>query len=687
MKKIILIILFLCANIGFSQFNFNFNIYNQSGTNIGTSGNIQYVDANSWYLYPKDIDLSATICEGDQINIKNFSSGSLSPSVGNYSLTPSTLWDVKNGYTFNPTGGTPNSWQVYPNGDIIDNQPWSGSSGINYTIPNSTGTGLYAYHTILIAPILNGHFAGVYNSYAGCQRVIALKLKVKKAPKCLSNLKVCDDSLLTNQILGISSGITASNWQPNDPRVVNPIEGTYTVTLSNGNCSYNCSFNIELTNPFQDLITNQFLCSNDLPYMSQYIYDSYPYSISVNGVVVFDEYGNYINTSYFNQTQDQLLFTNSGNYQIVLNYYMDDNNSSVECSKTYNLNISNPINFNHMPTNFIICDSSMDICGPNPPIGNIYNYSWFGPTPNGNQSILLSTNPCFIPQTNGSYNLVVTDENGCTGNHTFTVINQLPTVELGHDIIICDGDYHSIPSINISNQGFDSGNFEITWYHNGNVIQNGGTVLQISPISGTISVVVSSPGSGCQTQIDQIEIIEKECCPEEVNIGMILCPGQAPIFHILNQGYNLPDYTITWYFNGNIIQNGGEILQLSLYGNGVLSVTVEKEGCKNIVSDQISISCDKDVPYHEKINNQANDVMNKSLNIYPNPTNDVVNFVFDKNETGKIEIYSLEGKLVFSNDFKEVTNLSANLSDYQDGIYITRITIGNETTIKKIIKE
>lgn len=328
------------------------------------------------------------------------------------------------------------------------------------------------------------------------------------------------------------------------------------------------------------------------------------------------------------------------------------------------------------------CGSNvLELCGPTPPQGITYNYNW-GSVSTG---LSLSPNQCFSPTQPGDYSLLVTDSNGCsTAIHNFTVSDQLPTVDLGHDIVICKGDYHNLPSINISNQGFENSNLEINWYVNGNLVQTGGTVLQISPTSGTVSVVVSSPG--CHSQIDQIEIIEKICCPEEVNIGIIMCPGQAPIFHILNQGYDLPGYNITWYFNGNVIQNGGEILQMSLYGNGILSVTVGKDGCKGTVSDEIAISCDKDVnsPHKGKENTSYK---TNNLNIYPNPTSDIVNFVFDKSETGKIEIYSLEGRLVYSKEFKETNQLEASLSNYQDGTYIVRITTGDNTIIKKIVKK
>lgn len=76
-----------------------------------------------------------------------------------------------------------------------------------------------------------------------------------------------------------------------------------------------------------------------------------------------------------------------------------------------------------------------------------------------------------------------------------------------------------------------------------------------------------------------------------------------------------------------------------------------------------------------------------TANVFPNPTTDLVNFAFDTNETGKIEIYSLDGKLVFTKDFRENKQLEVSLKDYQDGVYIARITTNGVTISKKIIKE
>lgn len=801
MRKFILFLSLFFTHFIHSQINFNFTVSAIPGGSVSQSAICSSAPWSSVLTF----DLAQFgVCEGQDIMILNNSYGSISGS----SITNATNWDLANGNLVVPQSGSPiwsvSSYVLGPQDNPGQADLWNPNPLIvNFPASLSSAPSTVT-HTMIVAPNLLSTFFGVHTTTLACQNAILLKIIVKKAPLCITDMKLCDTNLLTNSTLGIGAGVTATNWFPSDPRVTTPVEGNYTVTLSNGNCTVNCSFDVEFIKPYQDIIVDQVVCSDALPYSSQYIYDSNPINISVNGVIILQDY-NIVDPSYFNSSADSLVFNSPGNYEIVYNFSIDENGESVDCSKTYNLTISAPIDFAQVPTTVFMCNDNLEICGPTSPNGSNYSYAWYGPSSSGNQSVLLSTDECYMLQTVGGYNLVVTDENGCTANHTFTVTNELPTVELGHDIIICDNDYSTIPLISISNQGFDNSNFVITWYQNGSVIQNGGTVLQVTPTSGTISVVVSLPGSGCHSQIDQIEIINKVCCPEDVNIGIILCQGEEPIFHVLNQGFDNPNIQITWYFQGQIIQNGGEILETSVYGDGELSVSISKEGCPK-VSDSISLSCPDTRPtpcfkfvnpisqftrnsfygpmtintfcagkdvfidgscstnengYHLRIsefnlttwsfitdlyngwvsgtgsapasinlsalagpftpgkiylvslsigsvwasappqfftvvdcprNRSESIVTNEkpnsfNLEIYPNPTKDTLNFIFEKISAGKIDIYSLEGKLIFSKEFEDEKQLEASLSDYSKGIYIAKVTIGNETITKKIIKE
>jgi len=76
-----------------------------------------------------------------------------------------------------------------------------------------------------------------------------------------------------------------------------------------------------------------------------------------------------------------------------------------------------------------------------------------------------------------------------------------------------------------------------------------------------------------------------------------------------------------------------------------------------------------------------------SISIYPNPFSDVIKFNFNGYINGKIETYSLDGKLVFTKDCKEINQLETDLSELENGVYIARITSNDSIITKKIIKE
>ncbi|MFK8038788.1 MAG: T9SS type A sorting domain-containing protein [Crocinitomicaceae bacterium] len=332
-----------------------------------------------------------------------------------------------------------------------------------------------------------------------------------------------------------------------------------------------------------------------------------------------------------------------------------------------------------LPSIFYNCEGNeLEICGPTPPMGVLYTYNWGLVDPNVN----LGTNPCFIPTQPGNYSLTITDNFGChTATHFFTISNNIPTPDLGPDIIACIGDHHGL--ITIANQGFDNTNTVIQWYQGGNLIQTGGTTLQMSyTASVNISVVVTIPG--CEPVRDDVRLIFKICCPDEVQINMIYCPGQDPIFHIIGQGYgDDPTVTITWLLDGDIIQIGGEILQGGYPGDGILTVSISKKGCENLVIDNMVIGCEFPDP-EGRLKTTSKSI---NLDVYPNPTSGLVSLILDQTASGKLTILGLDGKIIISESFSEQSRLKADLTQFERGTYIAKITTDNETIVEKVVKQ
>ncbi len=84
--------------------------------------------------------------------------------------------------------------------------------------------------------------------------------------------------------------------------------------------------------------------------------------------------------------------------------------------------------------------------------------------------------------------------------------------------------------------------------------------------------------------------------------------------------------------------------------------------------------------------------LNTGLKLFPNPTKGVLNIKLKGNtlDNATIEVYSFSGAKVYSNTIKRrnVTNHELDLSKFQTGIYIVKVTDTNGTThVNKVIKE
>ena len=76
--------------------------------------------------------------------------------------------------------------------------------------------------------------------------------------------------------------------------------------------------------------------------------------------------------------------------------------------------------------------------------------------------------------------------------------------------------------------------------------------------------------------------------------------------------------------------------------------------------------------------------LRKTLNIYPNPTNNLLNIEFpsDRGEPYSLKLFSLQGQLM--DEFIFLKNTVLNLSKYESGLYMLVFNNGKETETHKI---
>ena len=77
----------------------------------------------------------------------------------------------------------------------------------------------------------------------------------------------------------------------------------------------------------------------------------------------------------------------------------------------------------------------------------------------------------------------------------------------------------------------------------------------------------------------------------------------------------------------------------------------------------------------------------KSISVYPNPANSIVNVDFgDLNaSSAEIKVYDILGKQVFDNSMKVSSNhYTINLGSESPGIYFVKINVNNKVVVRKI---
>ena len=80
------------------------------------------------------------------------------------------------------------------------------------------------------------------------------------------------------------------------------------------------------------------------------------------------------------------------------------------------------------------------------------------------------------------------------------------------------------------------------------------------------------------------------------------------------------------------------------------------------------------------------------INIYPNPSNDIFNIVFNTNTKKDIDlrVHNVSGELIFSESLKDFNgnfNRSIDLSQYSSAIYILQLNTKDEILNKKLVLE
>ena len=83
----------------------------------------------------------------------------------------------------------------------------------------------------------------------------------------------------------------------------------------------------------------------------------------------------------------------------------------------------------------------------------------------------------------------------------------------------------------------------------------------------------------------------------------------------------------------------------------------------------------------------ANDFIEPTVSLYPNPSNELININFDEDQLSKLELYDITGKLLFKKELNTNT-FALNIANYPSGTYLVKVYNQNNASLnKKIIKK
>jgi len=243
---------------------------------------------------------------------------------------------------------------------------------------------------------------------------------------------------------------------------------------------------------------------------------------------------------------------------------------------------------------------------------------------------------------------------------TYEILNNYPLVDLGNDTTICVGESLVL----------DAGNPGSTYTWSGtNAFSQTITVNQ----SGNYICYVTNP-DGC-VGIGSI-IVSTSSAPSASGI-QIQGTGLNQLFAVVN-----PQHTsgYSWDFgDGTIVMNGASVQSHTYEEDGeyTISVTLTNEfGCdETIITQVVNVS-----------GGTASIIDNSldQLSVYPNPVNEAITIVFNQDVINLIEVHSISGKLVYSNqDFN--SGMTISTLSWESGVYLISVHSSGNKKIEKLV--
>ena len=369
---------------------------------------------------------------------------------------------------------------------------------------------------------------------------------------------------------------------------------------------------------------------------------AYEYS-AITGISVED--------AFICNGDDAEFFVASAASDIIIWNFTDTSSSfTTDMEGTYNLTAigecgADTTSFDVFINELVKLPNDTSICGGDTvfAVSNVTNgsYSWN----TGSTSMMESL------YKTGQYYINVVDSDGCFSSDTIEIIAS-QVVALREDTMLCEG------QTVLLDPGTPAGNY--TWFRNGVSISTG---TQIFADSTGEFVVLYTDQNSCNSTDTFNLVINK--LPRS---GFTYSQNQNNLEFVANDQTGSNYF---WSFGDGKSVNGPAWKTLNIYaanGSYNVSLTISSEYCGDSTSN-VSINLET-----INVNNHGS---NEGVSVYPNPTSNTVNVVYNPevNKISKLVILDLTGKIVHSTDvgnFESEININMEEIVNSKGVYIIK---------------
>ncbi|GAB3991197.1 hypothetical protein GCM10028807_20780 [Spirosoma daeguense] len=441
----------------------------------------------------------------------------------------------------------------------------TGGTSYSFSTGLSNGTGQLA-----INPTTTTTYSVTVTNANGCIGTATGTVTVNTLPTATlsaSPATICAGQTVTLTAAGGSS-YRFSNGTTNSTGTVSVIpaaigSNTYSVTVTNGaTCSAIATTSVTVNPSVTATLSSVTICSGTsatLVAMGGSSYRFGPGNTNTSGLLV-------------------VAPTSTTTYSVTVT-------SAQGCSAV----ATGTVTVNSLPTptisgNSSICAGQTITLTANPTTG--LTYAWSGPG-----GSLGSSNPLTIANSttanSGTYQVLVTNANGCTATASFNVtVKPAPVAQILSTSVVCTGNG---PGVAIATQVIGGAPpVSYAWYRTGVVGVISTSANPIFSVADTYSLVVTD-ASGCVSNTASVAVAQPDPIAVNIQSTNAACFGQQGSITVTISGGDGP-YSLTYANAGGVVstQNTASVSSLQT-GAGSYTVTVQDaNGCTVVQSATIS---------------------------------------------------------------------------------------------------